>query len=315
MQKDLYGQPIEKKRLKIYADEIQEVENIVTGEKWLYSGAIYELESRPILKELIDTRYWKDKSDWRNYREKNDSLIHWAEIANDHNKKNVIKRWLEWLVRDCAPQKRRFHFSIHGINLTKLHEEEFGTNQQFNNIYNRFFRSMLQRSIKSFFKGKIVITDVFHEEGQQQVHKNFPWHLMYKLKTDPRLEFKSTKINFLPKSHRDSEGDKRSNIIQLGDVLLGIFKDLHCGVNLDTYPENKKEILETEFVRKLLVRRIIRNPSNINSSYGYFNRFSISLFPKYSSVHRSLYRKIDNYYDLSKITLGYYYQRNPRLFP
>ncbi len=301
---DIFGDPIteESVEISIYADEIQEVEDIVTGEKWIYMAAIYERNDRPILDDLVHHRFRKNLDNWEKFQEKNNTNIHWTEIKDSHDKKHIINRWLEYILSDCF-KERKFYFSILGINLNNLNTEEFGKKQNFNSIYNRFFRSMLGYSLKKFFSGKVTIKNIFHEEGQQMHHEYFDWHTIFKLDKDENFNFNCSEIEFLPKSHRD---DERSNIIQLCDVLVGIFKDLHLGVDQASYSNIKSEILKSETIEELLLKRVIRLPKNTNSSFGYHNRFHISLFPNKKSDADSMYRHLDNFYDVSKILLKYH---------
>ncbi len=102
----------------------------------------------------------------------------------------------------------------------------------------------------------------------------------------------------------------RSNIIQLCDVLAGIYKDIHCGIFESKKNKNKRIILKSKIVQELLIGRIIKVPKNINSSYGYANRFHLSFFPKVNSNPNSIIRLTDNYYDVSKIDLAFEYNSN-----
>ena len=306
---DLFGNNVEYNEVEyvnIYADEIQQVKNIVTGEEWLYTAAIYEKINKPVLPDLINYRYRKDLQNWENYVDQNNENVHWVDIRGNKNKKYIIDRWLDYILKDCDPNKRNFNFSILGINTSNLNLDEFGENQVFNNIYNRFFRSMLQFSLKKFFNRGVVVKSIYHEDGQQSTHSYFNWHTVLKLDYDEDLNFCCDSIEFLPKSHRD---DKRSNVIQLCDVLLGIFKDLHLGVEKN-YCLDKKDIISSRFTQELLIKRIIREPNNKNSSYGYSNRFHVSLFPKIKSDPGSIVRSMNNYYDISKIDLSYEYNLN-----
>ena len=164
---------------------------------------------------------------------------------------------------------------------------------------------MLQYSLNKFFDhvGDIVVVDnIYHERGQQEKHEYFDWHTIYRLDQNENLNFSTRNIQFLPKSHRD---DQRSNILELCDVLLGIFKDVHLKPR-DSFSANaKKEILDSEFTRDFLVKRLIRNPKNPNSRYKYSGRFHISLFPNRKSDPETAFRSKGHYYDVSKINLAY----------
>jgi hypothetical protein len=302
--KDLFGDEIKAEEaihVNIYADEIWNVENIRTKEVWMYSIAIYERVDKPILSDLINTRYCKDKEGWEEKFTQNDTDIHWAELRGDLSKKFIIERWLEYIYNDCFSE-RKFYMSFAGINLTNLNRTEFDSNQNLNSIYNRFFRSMIQYSLKKFFDKGVVVDNIFHEQGSQENHDLFDWHTIFKLDQDEHLNFNCRNIVFLPKSHRDNE---RSNLLQLCDVLAGILKDLHCGISKSKNSKNRETILNSKYVQELFVKRVIRKPLNRNSSYGYSNRFNLSFFPKTSSKKDSLNRLMGNYYDLSKIELTF----------
>ncbi len=309
---DLFGSPVDKDNachVNVYADEIQKVTSVVTGEDWLYTAAIYELNDRPLIEDLIFNRYRKDQPNWEDFVIQNDSEIHWSNMKDDNNKKNILKRWLDYILADCNPGKRKFYFSVYGINLSNLNIDEFGETQIFNNIYNRFFRSMLLYSLKKFFSSGVIVDHIYHEEGQQAEHKCFDWHTVFKLDEDENINLSCEHVEFLPKSHKN---EPRSNAIQLCDSLVGIFKDIHLGYG-QNYSNNKKEILSSNFTNELIIKRVIKEPKNIKSSYGYANRFHISLFPKTKSDPGSLTRLMNNYYDISKIELGCEHNHNQQI--
>lgn len=310
---DLFGHKTiesEVRSIRIYADEIQDFVSPITGEKWLYTGAIYEDISKPILPDLIRTRYCTDRENWEVFREKNDAEIHWADFRKEVKKRDVINRWLEYAYNDCLGA-RNLHFSILGINLSNLNVDEFDTHQNFNSIYNRFFRSMLKHSLKKYFGRGVIIEEILHEQGPQQDHKYFDWHTIYKLDQEEGLNVTEKPVCFLPKTHRE---DERSNVIQFIDLLLGIFKDLHLGVNRENYQQLKQDVLDHKFVNEILIDRVISNPLNSNSSFGYVNRFNVSLFPNQNTEAGSQERLLNSYYDIAKVRLEYLHQHQSSLF-
>lgn len=306
---DLFGysiKPNEAIHVSIYADEIWPVKNIYSNENWIYSMAIYERTDMPILNDLINYRFLKERENWKDYIEKNNTNIHWAEIGEDLNKKFVIERWLEYIRKDCFGN-RKFYFSLIGINLNNFNTSEFDKNQNLNSIYNRFFRSMLKYSLKKFFGRGVIVENIFHEQGSQEKHKYFDWHTIFKLDQDEHLNFNCNLVEFLPKSHKE---DKRVNILQLCDVLGGIFKDLHCGFTESKKNTTKRQILDLPIVNNFFIKRVLRESKNVKSSYGHAKRFHVSFFPKIKSELGSLERLMDNFYDTSKIELGFEY--NPK---
>ena len=291
MQLELGGSSFEKSiKLNIYADEIWEIKHPSTLETWIYTGAIYERIDKPILKDLVDLRYNTNKENSQLYHDKNETNIHWAELKGDHNKKCIVERWLNNIL-----SKDNFYFSLLGINTSNLHKDNFGDTQNLNSIYNRFFRSMLQYYIKSTFSNATV-SHVFHEQGTQEKHLYFDWHTIKTLR-ESGIECEFDKIQFLPKSHREN---RKSNMTQLCDVLLGIFKDYHCGIKESKNTVNRITLMnlgsvQTNFIYPLL---------NLTPFKKFPERKSISssFFPK-EKVHDIDRRDIKNlYYDSKTIS-------------
>lgn len=306
--KDLFGEEIKSNptRINIYADEVQNHKDQITGEIWMYIGVTFEQLELPILDQLIEKRYCKDRDGWEEYVKNNDSCIHWTEIKSV-NERNICERWIESTIVN-----ERFFFSILGINLSNLSVEEFGRKDHFNVIYNRFFRTHISYSLKKFFGKGVIVENIYHEEGQQENSDYFNWHTIFILDKDEHLNFKCNEIVFLPKDHKK---DIRSNVVQLTDLYLGVFKDLHLGLpeevkNSKTFNTYKKPLLE-----KLvpLLKRTVENPDNVNSSYKTFKRVNISLFPKTKSEKGDIKRLLNNFYEPKDVILGYFEQDNPQM--
>ncbi|HEX8946822.1 MAG TPA: hypothetical protein VF829_01230 [Candidatus Paceibacterota bacterium] len=305
---DLFGNPIgarEAIHVNVYADEIWETKHGTTGESWIYTAALYERTDKPILDSIISTRYCTERDGWEEYKDKNDTDIHWADLGKNKDKKFIVERWLKLIHDDCFSD-RRFYFSLSGINLTNLNFDEFDEKQKLNSIYNRFFRAMLKYSLKKFFGRGVIVENIYHEQGTQQEHPYFDWHTIFKLDQDEHLNFICDQVDFLPKSHRD---DTRSNALELCDVLIGIYKDAHCGFPEGLKNEHRREILGSKIVQELLIKRVLRKPRNISSSYGYAKRFHLSFFPKAKTTPESIMRLANSYYDNSHLSLAY--ENNP----
>lgn len=299
-------------RVNIYCDEVQEKECPYTKEKWIYIGIIVENLESPLLDEIIKERYMNNFDESSPYFSKNDRIMHWVEI-NDADSKNIAKRWINYIL-DPSKSGDKFYFYALGINISKLNIDEFDTEDIFNSIYNRFFRSALLYALKTFFPNKqIIVENIYHEIGQQKDHEYFPLHSIYKIETqEPNITFKCSKITFLPKSHRESEdGDKRSNLIQLCDLVLGMCVSLLHGINESKKSQYKKELLDLFLP---LFQRMIKQPKNINSRYKHSGRVMIKFFPREKTKLDDVKRLMNQFYTERRIYYEEQKSRQGRLF-
>jgi len=301
--RDLFGNEIIKKPkvigINIYADEVQEIECPYTGEKWIYIGLIVEKIDKPLLDNIIAIRYLNNFDVNSPYFKKNDRIIHWYETG-DADSKNIAKRWIEFIL-DPSKSGDKFYAYVLGINISKLNPEEFDSEDTFNSVYNRFFRSAVLYILKSAFAdNQIVVKNIFHEKGQQAHHRFFPWHCIYKIEeSEENIIFECSEINFLPKSHRENEnGDKRSNLIQLCDLLLGLCVGLLHGIGHGKKKIYRKELLDLFLP---LFKRMIDEPDNPHSRYQHKNRIMIRFFPRDKPKTDDIRRFMNQFYTERKI--------------
>lgn len=289
--KDLFGNEYEDKpaEIRIFADEIQSKKCPYTNEDWFYIGIVVEDLSNPLLEDIISQRFRGNLNESSPYYEKNNRVIHWSEIT-DIDTKNICKRWFEYILSPDSIQK--FYVYILGINDSKLNKEEFSGKEQFNSKYNRFFRSAILYALKTFFPNKkIIVHNIYHEEGQQKYHKFFPWHSIYKIeKEEENITFNSNKIKFLPKDHRK---DKKSNLIQLCDALMGACTSIIHGIRKSKTSKYREELMDIVLP---LVERMINEPYNKSSRYQHSNRIMIRFFPKGKSAPDDIKRLQNQFY-------------------
>ena len=156
------------------------------------------------------------------YHAKNDKEVHYSNLRGA-DEAHIAKRWLDFFLTD----KKITHFYLLGINLTRLNKDFFGNargTERYYIIYNRFFRTAVQKSVKTYFSSydKISITDIWHDAGELEDHERFPWHTIYRLgETDPKLLFENNTIRFLDSDHRKSLLPE-SHFVQYTDLLLGL---------------------------------------------------------------------------------------------
>jgi len=273
--KDLFG--VENRRepvhVNIYADEIVDRKCPFIGNSWHYIGLIVENIETPLLSDIINERFMGNFDHESKYFDMNNKKVHWCEIRIADTK-NICKRWFEYIL---SPGKSRntFYSYILGINDSLLDKDSFDTVDHFGSQYNRFFRSAVLYGLKSFFGDhKIIVENIFHEEGQQQDNEYFPWHIIYKLGSMDSISFNCDEITFLPKDHKDNI---HSNLIQLCDTVLGSCTSIIHGI-----VKSKKSFYREELIDLYLplFKRMIENPNNKNSKYEYHNRIIIRFFPK-----------------------------------
>lgn len=293
--RDLFGNEIVENPIEvnIYADEIQSKDCPYTKEKWFYIGIIVEDIKNPLLEDIMRIRFCNNFDETSPHYEKNNRIIHWVEI-DDVDTKNICKRWFEYILNPVV-SKKKFYTYILGINNSKLNKEEFG-GSDFNTRYNRFFRSAILYALKTFFPNKkIIVKNIFHEEGPQQFNEYFPWHCIYKIsEREENINFECNEISFLLKNHKE---DKRSNIIQLCDAFMGACISIIHGIKKSKRSKYKEELMDLILP---LVIRMIDNPQNINSKYSHANRIMIRFFPKHKTALNDDFKGLQNQFYTGK---------------
>lgn len=258
----------------------------------------------PALQCVRNKRFMGNFDEDSEYYEKNNKIIHWSDIRTADTK-NICKRWFEYILNP-SKSADTFYSYILGLNDSLLDRDEFGSEDEFNNKYNRFFRSAILYALKCFYSGKdVVIENIYHEEGQQQNHSYFPWHSIYKLGSEKNITFKCDEIKFLAKDHKVNE---QANLVQLCDTILGASTSILHGIE-----KSKKSFYREELVDLYLplFKRILENPKNTRSRYQYANRIMISFFPKEKSAFGDMNRLKNQFY--SKRPLYYHEQKSGQL--
>ena len=301
----------------LYCDEIvnARLEDDLLGgesERWDYVGILIvpEGKSETLLSKLLNARCLNpDNEEWEGcesrcrWHDDNNTEVHYTEL-NDTRKYKIACSWIDLLIENGKQNWGLIYFYILGLNQSKLDLEKFGPANQQNRaitIYNRFFRTAVQKSTKSFFHrfDHIIIEDVYHDAGSAQNHELFPWHTVWKLGwEDAKLSFNCSEITFVNSDHRKGDGDPaHSHFIQFIDLLLGsTFNILHYA------SRNPNKVNIALRAKELLGDRLIRNPNNKNSRYHYFGRQRIEFFPRENlggyDVDDIVYRmkRMDNFY-------------------
>lgn len=206
--------------------------------------------------------------------------LKYTEIGKRGLKLELAKKWIGEILEDID---NRIYFKVLGLNTKLLDDETFGEGSikkgaNYANLYNRFFRTNLF-IVKYFFSNKdeIVVDRVFHDnEGNLEYHSYFDWHSIGKLNQEENITCAKNEIVFIDSNHQlEKQYPKVSQVIQLADLLVGCISQ--C---LDYKKSKHKGRDELGLLIYPLVKRILKNPFNKNSSYKYFKKYDISFFPK-----------------------------------
>jgi hypothetical protein len=273
-------------RLSLYCDEIKEVhirDPLFGNEKWAYIGVLIVPagDQRELVCRLLDRRCgnpdgakkWGSCAPECSHHARNDKEVHYRQI-DSADKFFIASRWLDFMLADTTLTR----FYILGIDLSKLDYARFGqgtASERFRRVYNRFFRTAILKSVKSYFHQfqTIVIAQVVHDNTGMRYADYFPWHAIYRIgRDDPKVRFECSEIEFLDSDHRVS-GDQRSHLLQYIDLILGAsYNALHWG----SHQPNK-----TQAALRLvpLLERLMHAPRNVNSRFQYVGRMSVDFFP------------------------------------
>jgi len=274
-----------KAEIEIYFDEIEPEKNC----NYLIIGALFiETKNKDkLLNNLLTLRV-----------KENNSEIHFTEIRKrtSYDKRETAKNWLNLFINSN---------NIYAVNLyidfNKLDLSFFGNSKVKANIYNKFFRTIINYGLKCFFGSYdfIKIQNIFYDrKGELERHSffnNFNFEkLVYETKDNIEL---LGKITFIDSDHKiEKDYPSESNLIQLIDLILGAIRQNIFCVSQD---ELKNEI-----------SRIIRPELNkLKQEYWGLKYLRVSFFPKnqIKSVidleNNATYERNDEFYSLMDLEL------------
>lgn len=229
----------------------------------------------------------------------NDGELHYTEIQKKNNVKyKIAERWLDILLENNLNDEKSIYFNTLGVIESNLDTNRFGNEKQFGNIYSRFFRSCLLRLITMFKEyDQVIIDHIFHDKTtEMELHPYFNTNAIKQIRMqqlfedDKKTFFETNQIEFLDSDHH--KGDViNSQFIQFVDIILG------TSLNVIHNTATNKAKRELSFKIKPLIERILSDSNvfaKMNSSYHFFNKQSISYFPKISKER--LEENIKEYY-------------------
>ena len=162
-----------------------------------------------------------------------------------------------------------------GIHVNKITWQLFGKrkDEQFENAYTRFFRTLIKSSLNNFFKSKkISVSTIFHDVEQSlKKHEYFDWNAIYKLNDEmENVSFMTDSVQFIDSNHRKEEVyDTESHFIQFVDLILGAFRQ---SFDKTSKREGSNEIA---LIFAPYLKNMMTNPFNKE----YFRKYAFSFFP------------------------------------
>jgi len=298
--------------VEIFFDEIEpekECNYLILGALFMHSQdkakvieTLLNLRCQNSKKESWDSEYFlcKNKDNckelWHNL---NNVEVHFNEIREGRSSKSQIeisKGWLNFFIN-----QNQFHASILSIDLSKLDTSFFGDRSVNVNIYNKFFRTLLNYGLKCFFVNynKINIKNIFYDKKEElerhSFFNNFNFDkLVYETEDNITL---LGKIIFIDSDHKIEKIHRQeSHLIQMTDLILGV-------VRQNIFYASKDRL-------KCEVSRILRPQLNkLKNKYWSLKYFKISFFPKkeIKSVldlqNNQTYERHDEFYSLGALKL------------
>jgi len=307
-------------KIEIYADEIITPHDFNNKKKNIIGiGCLFVPEGwkEILLNNLINARCLFEKSktwhwdynkcpfcnecnpEWhkQNMCEIHNVTIRKSESSN--SKIKITKKWLNYLYQNRTP----IYFNILYLDLDVLNIDCFGTRKEHENIYNRFFRTVIDYGVKAFFGNyeRVIIKKVYQDNGNMKNHSYFPYLNLKKLDdmTSKNITIENAEIQFIESDHKyylgkDQTLVEEAHIIQYIDLIIGTISQNIFYLSNDVL---KKEMA---MIVRPLVAGLTNKPYDKNSIYNYYGKQKISFFPKEKITH-SKEKIIDVFGNISEI--------------
>lgn len=213
----------------------------------------------------------------------NNCEIHHTKLEKNtsYSRKEISKKWIKLLMNNNKNDEKMIYFNILYIDLDKLNTDLFGEKDVQTAIYQRFFRTTILSGSNHFFGNKIEIENIYHDNADaKEQHNYFSWHIGNFIKNNmKRMKIKNTNISFIDSDHKKylkpfNDEIIDSHFIQFIDLILGTVSQTLF------VPSKDVEKVELSSIIYPLVKRLIKNHKNTNSSCHHAYKQSISVFPK-----------------------------------
>ena len=201
----------------------------------------------------------------------NNTEIHFSKIKDSRVNSSMIKISKSWL-KQFSNNNKTIFASVLYIDLNKLDVSFFGDENVGANIYNKFFRTIIDYGLKTYFRryDKIIIENIFYDKKNElERHYFFNYRNLEKLKYEnsKNIEFKN-KITFVDSDHKkEKNNSNESHFIQLIDLIIG---SIRHNIFRISNSKNKDEVARE--VRPIL--------NKLGKKYFDSSILRVSFFPK-----------------------------------
>jgi len=207
------------------------------------------------------------KESWHNL---NDTEIHFNEIRESRSSQAQIKIAKSWL--NFFMLGKKVQMAVLYIDLDKLDSSFFGGSNVNANIYNKFFRTLINYGLKCFFNSydKIEVTNIFYDrKGELERHSFFNKFNFSKLiyESGGNIELLG-KIIFIDSDHKIEKYYKNeSHLIQFVDLIIGAIRQNIFYISKDSIKNNVARVIRGKLLK-------------LKKKYWSSNFIKVSFFPK-----------------------------------
>lgn len=296
--------------LEIYFDEIgpeQKCNYVIIGALFVPCNNKKELFAQFMNIRCLNenNNEWYNQFDSCPYKNKcrkdlhdmNDVEVHFADIKDSRVNRSLIEISKTWL-KQFSNNKKMFANILY-IDLNNLDASFFGGENKKANIYNKFFRTVINYGLKTYFRiyDKIILKNIFYDKKEElERHYFFNYRNLEKLKYESsgNVEFLN-KIIFVDSDHKKEEKyPKESHFIQLVDLIIGSIRH-----NIFRISNSKKKDDVARKIRPVLnkLRENYLDSSILRVSFFPKNKIQKvkDLFDKDSSLRKDEFYYLDNF--------------------
>ncbi|MBI5000028.1 MAG: hypothetical protein HZB92_00655 [Euryarchaeota archaeon] len=206
----------------------------------------------------------------RDWHDMNNCEIHFSDIRDGRVNRSLINISKSWLNTFC--KGKEIFINVLCVDLNKLDKSFFGNDTTNVNIYNKFFRTLINYGIKSFFSiyTRVQIRDIYYDEKNELER-----HYFFNTKNLDKISYESSekitfsnRILFINSDHRvKGTSPNNAQFIQFIDLIIG---SIRHNIFMTSQSQKKSEV----------ARNIRSQLNKLRANYYDSKILRISFFPK-----------------------------------